>query len=205
MARGWLERYKMRHTHYGNLQAHFDGTGWGLFKKVWWLWVLAIAIFPLLFVYPAYKAASWRWWISGIRVGAVRCESDLRTGALMGLYWAVIGWSFVIMLVEVVVVTIIGAAAAFIIGKGSFDTVALAAFWTSHTYVTYACVLFNYLVLALAAGAVVRIYLLRRLWQKLANSTTLHNLEGADDVMAKGSAASALGEGFANSLDIAGF
>ena len=123
----------------------------------------------------------------------------------MGIYWAVMGWWLVIMLAEVVVVGILGFVAAFIIGKGSFDTVALATFWTSHTYVTYACVLLNYLVLALAAGAVIRIYLLRRQWQKLADSTALHNLEGADNVMAKGSAANALGEGFANSLDIAGF
>ena len=32
-----LERYKMRHLHYGDLQARFDGTGWDLFKRafVW--------------------------------------------------------------------------------------------------------------------------------------------------------------------------
>lgn len=28
-----LERYKMRHLHYGDLPARFEGTGWALFKR----------------------------------------------------------------------------------------------------------------------------------------------------------------------------
>ena len=69
-----LERYKMRHTYYGDLPVRFEATGWELFKKVWWLWLVSIAIFPVLFTYPAYKAATWRWWISGIRIGTVRAN-----------------------------------------------------------------------------------------------------------------------------------
>jgi uncharacterized membrane protein YjgN (DUF898 family) len=87
-----LERYKMRHLHYGDLPARFEGTGSDLFKRTWWLWLLSLPILTLPFTYPAYKAAIWRWWVSGIRFGEVHFESDLRTGSLMGLYWAVIGW-----------------------------------------------------------------------------------------------------------------
>jgi uncharacterized membrane protein YjgN (DUF898 family) len=36
-----LERYKMRHTYYGDLQGSFAGTGWEFFKRGWWLWLLA--------------------------------------------------------------------------------------------------------------------------------------------------------------------
>src|SRR6267142_1117486 len=39
-AKAALERYKMRHTAYGSLQGRFEATGWGLFKQVWWLWLL---------------------------------------------------------------------------------------------------------------------------------------------------------------------
>ncbi len=92
-----LERYKMRHTHYGDLQGHFEGTGWGLFKRVWWMGLLALLIVTLPFVFPAYKAASWRWWVSGARIGGVRFDSSLSTGALMGKYWAVFGWAFWIL------------------------------------------------------------------------------------------------------------
>jgi uncharacterized membrane protein YjgN (DUF898 family) len=50
-----LERYKMRHLHYGDLPARFDGTGWQLFKQVWWLWLLSLPIVTLPWTYPAYK------------------------------------------------------------------------------------------------------------------------------------------------------
>ncbi len=75
-----LERYKMHHSWYGDLQGRFEGRGWQFFKKIWWLWLLlpvAIVVFPLLPVlYANYKAVEWRWWLSGIRFGAVRLEFD---------------------------------------------------------------------------------------------------------------------------------
>src|SRR5213595_788148 len=36
-----LERYKMRHTAYGDLQGSFVATGGQFFKRGWWLWLLA--------------------------------------------------------------------------------------------------------------------------------------------------------------------
>jgi uncharacterized membrane protein YjgN (DUF898 family) len=36
----FLERYRMRRTYFGTLQGDFVGTGWQLFKRGWWLWVL---------------------------------------------------------------------------------------------------------------------------------------------------------------------
>src|SRR5450756_2798687 len=41
-----LERYKMRHSHYGDLQGRFDGRGWDFFKRGWWIWL--VAIFPII-------------------------------------------------------------------------------------------------------------------------------------------------------------
>ena len=37
-----LERYKMRHSHYGDLQGSFEGRGWEFFKRGWWLWLVAV-------------------------------------------------------------------------------------------------------------------------------------------------------------------
>src|SRR6201992_1848308 len=92
-----LERYKMRHTFYGDLQGSFEGRGWEFFKRGWWLWLLAafsLYLFPgAPLVYAAYKAVEWRWWVSGIRFGEVRLESTMRRSALIGLYWKVIGWA----------------------------------------------------------------------------------------------------------------
>src|SRR5580658_777358 len=41
-----LERYKMRHCHYGDLQGSFEGQGSELFKRGWKLWLVALA--PLI-------------------------------------------------------------------------------------------------------------------------------------------------------------
>ena len=58
---------------------------------------------------------------------------------------------------------------------------------------------------ALAFGVVVRIYLRRDVWVRIVATTVVHNLAAAENVAARGQAASALGEGFADSLDIGGF
>ncbi|MBL8589224.1 MAG: DUF898 domain-containing protein [Methylobacteriaceae bacterium] len=38
-----LERYKMRHTHYGDLKGDFVGRGGDLFRRIWWLILIAFA------------------------------------------------------------------------------------------------------------------------------------------------------------------
>lgn len=43
-----LERYRMRHTYFGDLQGAFAATGWVLFKRGWWLWLMAILPVTLL-------------------------------------------------------------------------------------------------------------------------------------------------------------
>jgi hypothetical protein len=60
-------------------------------------------------------------------------------------------------------------------------------------------------VLALCAGIVVRVYLVRELWKRVVTSVTAHDLDRADNVRGEGTLASALGEGLADGLDIAGF
>src|SRR5580704_9439821 len=37
-----LERYKMRHSWYGDLPGRFDGRGLEFFKRGWWLWLLGV-------------------------------------------------------------------------------------------------------------------------------------------------------------------
>ena len=39
-----MERYKMQHTYYGDLQGSFVGTGWQFFKRGWWIWVLGLLL-----------------------------------------------------------------------------------------------------------------------------------------------------------------
>jgi uncharacterized membrane protein YjgN (DUF898 family) len=199
-----LERYKIRHLHYGDLPARFDGTGWGLFKQTWWLWLLSFPIVTLPFTYPAYKAVLWRWWLSGIKFGEAHFESDLRTGRLMGLYWAVIGWIVLLVLADAIVISVVSTVAV-LLGGGPTGAKGALLFLRQHPYLTLGANIANYLALALCIGVVVRVYLLRGLWERVATSAIACNLDRADDVGARGVLASALGEGFADGLDVAGF
>jgi len=230
-----LERYKMRHSHYGDLQGSFEGSGWDFFKRGWWVWLLAMlllivpmilvplarsnpALSPLAkvapvaaffvpvaapFLYGTFKAIEWRWWLSGIRMGEVRLESNLSRSTLFGLYWKVIGWLLLIVALLVgyffLGVALIASvnqmpmAKLFAAGnlQGSVPILALAGI--------------GYLAVILALNVVLRIYLTRDLWARVIGSTTVHHIEAAANVAARGDLASALGEGLADGLDVAGF
>jgi len=202
-----LERYKMQHSYYGDLQGSFEGRGWEFFKRGWWLWLLApvaVVIFPIApFVYGAFKAVEWQWWLSGIRFGGVRLSSKLRRGALMGLYWKVVGWNF--LLVTLLFAYLAGCAAliASMSGTsfGQFFAQQMAA--KSVPFLVLAGI--GYLAVVLTMNVVIRVYLLRDLWARVLASAEVQGLEAAANVTARGELSNALGEGFADGLDVAGF
>jgi uncharacterized membrane protein YjgN (DUF898 family) len=226
-----LERYKMRHCYYGDLPGRFEGRGWEFFKLGWRLWLMAalpwiatmllavikrmfnlppggefivglitlVWFFSIPFIYGAFKAVEWRWWVSGIRFGDVSFASDLTNGALTGLYWKVIGWSFLIAtLLSVYLLTCIWLNAGH-----SLSAIAFAQSLSSLAIKLAAGG--GYLVSILAFNIVLRIYLLRDVWARVAASTTARNLEAVASVNAKGDLADALGEGFTGNLDVVGF
>ncbi len=152
-----LERYKMRHSHYGSVPGSFEGKGWEFFKRGWWIWLIGIlvlatgvlvpvafilnrptftgstseriqymltwigagfafSLFILMvispFLYGAFKAVQWKWWIEGIRFGDVKAQSSLRRSQIFGLYWAVIGWSTLLSTIFGAVVSTVTAIMA---------------------------------------------------------------------------------------------
>ena len=221
-----LERYKLRNSFYGDLQGRFDATGGALFKQIWWLWVVTVLAFILVgglatalppaaglfsmlvmvwgvFAYAIYKACEWRWWLSGIRFGDVRFESKLTTGALFGLYWKVIGWSMLILAMLIAWLGAVFGSFFYSIGGSGASEQTIALTFQSTPFLV--AVVAGYLVCALAFGVVVRLYLRRDVWARVVGSLVIYNLSAADNVTARGEAANALGEGFADSLDIGGF
>ena len=58
-----LERYKMRHSYYGDLQGSFEGRGWEFFKRGWWLWLLtpvrALSCSPLAALHLCAPSRRW--------------------------------------------------------------------------------------------------------------------------------------------------
>src|SRR4029079_8043252 len=202
-----LERYKMRHSYYGDLQGSFEGRGWEFFKRGWWLWLLtpiALYMTPLApFVYGAFKAIEWRWWLSGIRFGGGRLESGLPRSRLIGLYWKVVGWIVVLGVVFSLYLALAAALVASMAGDGFMDFFQTQEFAKSIPLLVLAGV--GYLMFALAINVVMRVYLVRDLWVRVLESIDIHGIEAAANVSARGDLANALGEGFADGLDVAGF
>lgn len=225
-----LEKFKMRHMHYGDLQGRFVGTGWDLFKRGWWLWFwliglagLVIAIpaaipahkgfvaLPILllvlsspFVYSVFTAIVWRWWVRGIRFAEVSFESDLRATALIGTYWAVIGWMFLITMISGAFFSAVVAIVQRFAGS-AIPAQAMAALFRQHPGAMLGGALVNYMLLVLCFGVIMRVYLIFGVWKRIAESATMQNLDRADNVAARGDLISALGEGFGQSLDVVGF
>ncbi|ARQ02526.1 YjgN family protein [Pseudorhodoplanes sinuspersici] len=203
-----LERFKMRHTAYGDLQGSFEGTGGSFFKQGWWLWLLAwpaaFMIVPLPFIYAMYKAIEWRWWMSGLRLGAVKFENDLDIGDLLGVYWKLVGWMVLFAaLLGVWFGAVFGIGMA-TVAPSAGSTELKMAMVTAHPAILVALGL-GYLLMAIGFNIVMRLYLMRDIWAKVAGTTVVHHLEAADNVTAQGDAVNALGEGFADSLDVGGF
>ncbi|MHC2465031.1 uncharacterized membrane protein YjgN (DUF898 family) [Bradyrhizobium embrapense] len=202
-----LERYKMRHSYYGDLQGSFEGRGWDFFKRGWWLWLLmplALSSYVFApFAYAAFKAIEWRWWLSGIRFGEVRLESTLPRSALVGLYWKVIGW--IVLLFAVFAAYLL--LCIFLVA--SMDGTSIAIFFRTEAFAKSIPLIvllgIGYLAFALAMNVVMRVYLMRDLWLRVLSSTIVHNIEAAANVTARGDLANALGEGFADGLDVGGF
>lgn len=202
-----LERYKMQHTHYGDLRGDFEGDGWTFFKRAWWLWLLspiALVIFPLApFFFAEFRAREWRWWLDGIRIGGVSLSSNLPHNAFYGLYWKVIGWWTLLSMVfsaylgggALLVVTLSGVPADQVFGSDN----------AAKSIPMVVMMVIGYFALALAINIVMRVYLQRDLWAKVLETVKVHNIAAAADVRGSGQLASALGEGFADGLDVAGF
>ncbi|MBG0810466.1 DUF898 family protein [Methylosinus sp. H3A] len=216
-----LERYKMRHTFYGALEGDFVGRGGDFFKRGWWIWAVSLfgsaGLFglaaalgkaggPLLIaglviillaapgLYAAFKTAQWRWWLEGLRLGDIRVETKLRTGSLLGNYFAFFG-------VSIGVVLAIGTAVGVVVAMNRNNIVG--------TNLPIGVLIFvgvAYLATFLTIGVASRIFLTQRVWKIVTSSLAVHGLEAADAVATRASAAeNAIGEGFADSLDVVGF
>jgi uncharacterized membrane protein YjgN (DUF898 family) len=222
-----LERYKMRHVSYGHLRGRFDARGWAFFKRGWVLWLALVIILPapqvfallqmpvltglalilqvlaLPFVYGMYKATEWQWWISGIRLGEVSFATAMDRGGLIDIYWKVVGWMALLVIVLSIWVGSVFGIAYSLSDVGSTAQQRSVAVFQQLSFLIPSG--FGYVVAVLATWAIMRIYLIRDVWQRVVASTTVHNLAAADNAVVQGETVGALGEGFADSLDVVGF
>lgn len=210
-----LERYKMRHTYYGDLSGDFVATAGDFFKQGSRLWLGAaftgaaciggsafaaihgggwlVLMLPVLAatafieIYARFKALQWKWWLEGVRIGDVRANSTLEAHALTGYYWMFVGLLFA---------SAVAAAIALWV---------VLAFPPRFVGIPIAVLI--YLALIVQYSILWRTYFVQRVWRIVVNSLTIHNLHAAQEVAMRLDASSptALGEGFADSLDVVGF
>jgi len=247
-AQASLQRYKMRHTSYGDLPGEFEGTGSALFLRGLPLWLLVVgpiviaflalaaminwdalngmvadsennplgllmgnigmrvlvvggaaigtSIVAAMLLYPLFQALMLRWWISGLRFGAVTVTSRLRTGQVYRIYLRFI----LFVLLFVLVVAAGGALAVFVSSAlaGQHHDSALAEVFAS------AITLGLYVVIALGVSTIYQVVVTFAMWQLGAQSAELAGADALDCVRASGAPSSALGEGLADALGVGG-
>ena len=151
--------------------------------------VLAIAA-----LYPAFQAMVLRWWISGLRFGELTVTSHLRTGTVYGLYWRFVWISLVFGLVFSIVAGIAGGLIYLIgsVGANSAPKELMQTFIGIGAYV----------IAALGYSTIYQATVKLRLWKNGFESIELGNVAVLDTVKAAGAASSAVGEGFADALNV---
>jgi uncharacterized membrane protein YjgN (DUF898 family) len=169
------------------------------------LMVLAyvLQVLALPFVYGMYKGIEWQWWISGIRLGDVSFTTTMSRAGLVDVYWKVVGWNLLLL-----IVLLIWIAGVFGIFYGLSDvggTPQQRMLAVSQQLSFLIASGFGYVLAVLAMWAIMRVYLIRDVWQRVVASMSVHNLAAADNAVVQGEMVGALGEGFADSLDVVGF
>jgi uncharacterized membrane protein YjgN (DUF898 family) len=153
--------------------------------------VLAAAV-----LYPLFQAMVLRWWISGLRFGALIVTSRLRTGSVYGLYvrfvWYALLAGLVLGLVGFAALLAIGGSEA-VFGKGTISEV-----------LTVVLPIGTYVIAALAYSTIYQATVKLRLWKLGFDTIELTGIDALEGVKAAGGAGSAVGEGLADALNVGG-
>ncbi|MGH6858595.1 MAG: DUF898 family protein, partial [Methylocella sp.] len=182
------------------LEARVAASGAGLLLLV----IVSFLILP--FIYATFKAIEWKWWAEGLRFGHgpgdVSFDSNLRRGTLIGNTWKMIGLSAAVSIASGALAGVVDYGVMTALG---IDTIKIAAGHSSPATALAIPAAVVSLATFVALGVVWRIYMVQRIWKLVASSIEVENLGAAEHVSAKGEAVSALGEGLADGLDVAGF
>jgi uncharacterized membrane protein YjgN (DUF898 family) len=154
-----------------------------------WL-LLSIAI-----LYPIFQAMVLRWWVSGLRFGEVAVRSRLRTAQVYAIYARFVAYAaaFTVVAGGVVGIGALGLAKM---------TVGLDAM--NGEIITTVSGLAAYVAIALGYSTIYQATIKLGLWRCIVESLDVSNLEVLERVSAAGEAASPVGEGLADALNVGG-
>jgi len=245
-AQASLQRYKMQHTSYGDLDGEFAGSGTALFLHGLPLWLAVIgpiviaflalgamvnwdamndmmargennpfallvggagirvfsvtgaaigaSIAAALLLYPVFQAMTMRWWISGLRFGAIAVTSRLRTRQVYRVYLRFILLVSLFLLSTFLVVALC-LFVVNVLAEPSHDSTELFA---------SALMLVLYVIIFLGVSTIYQVVVTFAMWRLGAQSAELCGADALDSVRATGVPSSALGEGLADALGVGG-
>ncbi len=245
--RAALERFKMRHTYYGDLQGRFEGSGWQLFLRGFTLWLLVLlpilaalssfamidwiaatgamqgggdvlgrmeraspgflaavgfgiiavcaSIVLALLLLPLFHTIVTRWWVSGLRFGAIVAVSHLRTRDVYAAYLRFVGY----VLLFALLIALLILVGLFVIG---LSTATLSS--EISEIITVLMMVGIYVVSALGLSTLYQAVVSLSVWRLTAESTGLSNTDTLARVHAAGEASSPLGEGITDLLNLGG-
>jgi len=154
------------------------------------------SVLALALLYPVFQAMVLRWWVSGLRFGALSIASQLSTRAVYAIYlrfmWIALAAGIVFAICAVIAVAIAGGLTLWL-GKGVLTEL-----------LSTALLIGSYVVVALAYSTIYQATVRLRLWKASFESIELSGLEILDRVNAAGAASSAVGEGLADALNVGG-
>jgi uncharacterized membrane protein YjgN (DUF898 family) len=246
--RAALERFRMRHTYYGDLPGRFEASGWALFVRGFLIWLIvlipllgalailasidwpsvtaamrgegnviarleraspgfttaiggavvfvAVALLFTALLLPAFHAIVVRWWISGLRFGAISAKSHLRIRDVYGIYFRYL--AYVLLFGAIMLAGVFVALVAYGLTFGQQQSE------LSEIFIVLIMV-GTYVVSALGILALYQSVVTLSVWRLAAASLELQgNPAILGRVNASGVASSPLGEGIADVLNIGG-
>jgi uncharacterized membrane protein YjgN (DUF898 family) len=147
-------------------------------------------------LYPLFQAMVLRWWISGLRFGALTVTSRLRTGSVYGLYVRFVWYGVLAGLV----LGVVGGVAYIVIGAAT----SLPGGGTISEVLTVVLPIGTYVVAALAYSAIYQATVKLRLWKLGFDTIELSGVDALEGVKAAAGPGSAVGEGLADALHVGG-
>ena len=154
-------------------------------------WLLA----SIALLYPIFQTILLRWWLSGLRFGDVAVSSRLRIARVFGVYGRFYACA-----------TLFTAIAGILVGVGAFGLSKIAGgpFSMRGEIITTVLSLGAYAAIALGYWTVYQATVKLGVWRCVIESLEISNAAVLEQVAAAGEAASPVGEGLADALNVGG-
>ena len=155
------------------------------------LWFLC----SIAFLYPIFQTILLRWWVSGLRFGDVAVKSQLRIPRVFGVYARFFGYAALFTAVAGILVT----AGAFGLSKAARGLSSIRG-----EIITTVLSLGAYAAIALGYWTIYQATVKLGVWRCVVESLEISNSAVLEQVAAAGEAASPVGEGLADALNVGG-